>query len=772
MVRARPLALFPLLLLCLFPAPAAQGQVAPGAFGVGDLLSLERLENARLSPSGRWAVVERRGRRDAAPRFDLQVHGFDAVTDLIVSDDRGDVRVIGADDRFGYRAGPFSPDERRLAVVRFDGWRRELGVLDLEDGTIDWLGQGPELPVRGRTLAWLDAGRLLALTPPEGALPEAFRFGSEPQRLTAEHWRRQAGGQAASVVAHYSGADRDRRGGGAPNRILLHRPGAAPRVLAEGEFFDLEPSPDGRTLAALSHAGHQQPLAGETVTVAFQSRRRRLTLIDLQTGRRSEPLPDHDVLFSLLSWSPRGDRLLVFARPPGRPWSDGDFHLVHPSGRAERLDLGDARPHLSLSPAEKAVIAAGGWAGDRPTVRAILDGEARWAPHGEAPPESPSRRAPESPGLGGAGGRGALNPNPRDLAARARIDPEGCVRPAGNGAPFCPSLSPGGRIVAAAADGRTVLLQTADDQGVSRLIRRTADGEDQTLAEANRRLSEVRWGTVRPVPHADPSGEPLTSWLLLPPGEPPAAGWPLIVHPYPGDRHAAPPPALRPGADQMHFSAQVLAGAGYAVLVPSLPIPESERGDLPGLEAAVDRAVDAALAAAPLDPERIGLLGHSYGGWAVQILAARSERYRAVVSSAGMSDFGAALRENALTRVSASGSIYAASAHGWLETGQGRMGAPPWEDPEAYARASPFLNADAIRTPLMLVWADLDPHAAEILFSALWRLDRTAALVTYFGEGHALTSPANVRDLHARTLDWFDRHMALRGEPVGPAPDP
>lgn len=773
-MRARPLALVPLLLLCLFPAPAALGQVAPDAFEVEDLLRLERLENARLSPSGRWAVVERRGRRDAAPRFDLQVHGFDAVTDLIVSDDRGDIRVIGAGDRFGYRAGPFSPDERRLAVVRFDGWRRELGVMDLEAGTIAWLGQGPELPVRGRTLAWLDAERLVALTPPQGVLPEAFRFGSEPQRLTGEHWRRQAEGWVASVVAHYSGADRNRRGGGASNRIFLHRLGAEPRLLAEGEFFDLEPSPDGRALAAIRHAEHQQPLAGETVTVAFQSRRRRLTLIDLETGRHSEPLPDRDVLFTLLAWSPRGDRLLVFARPLGRPWSEGDFHLVHRSGRTERLDLGDARPRLGVSPAEKAVIVTGGWEGDRPVVGVVVDGEAGWGPDGAgaAPASASPRRVPESPGLGGAGGRGALNPDPRELSRRARIE-AGCLRPAAGGEPFCPELPPaGGRIVAASSDGRTVLVQTVDDQGISRVIHHAAGGAVETVAEANGRLSEVRWGSVRPVPHGGASGEPLTSWLLLPPGEAPAAGWPLIVHPYPGDGHAAAPPAVRPGADQTHFSAQVLAGAGYAVLIPSLPIADGERGDLPGLEAAVDRAVDAALAAAPLDPDRVGLLGHSYGGWAVQILAARSARYRAVVSSAGMSDFGAALRENALTAVSPSGSIYAASAHGWLETGQGRMGAPPWADPEAYLRASPFYNTDAIRTPLMLVWADLDPHAAEILFSALWRLDRTAALVTYFGEGHALTSPANVRDLHARTLDWFDRHMAPRAEPVGPPADP
>ena len=115
---------------------------------------------------------------------------------------------------------------------------------------------------------------------------------------------------------------------------------------------------------------------------------------------------------------------------------------------------------------------------------------------------------------------------------------------------------------------------------------------------------------------------------------------------------------------------------------------------------------------------------------------------------------------------------YILGGAGWLEAGQARMGGPSWADPEAYVANSPVYRADRIRTPVLIVHGDLDPVSAETMFANLYQLGREAGLLTFWGEGHVLMSPANIRELHERLLAWLDRYMAASGEPSLPVADP
>ena len=99
---------------------------------------------------------------------------------------------------------------------------------------------------------------------------------------------------------------------------------------------------------------------------------------------------------------------------------------------------------------------------------------------------------------------------------------------------------------------------------------------------------------------------------------------------------------------------------------------------------------------------------------------------------------------------------------GWVERGQARLGGTPGADPQTYVRNSPIFAADRIRTPMLLLQGDKDVaplSQAEEMFSSLYRQNKDAVLVTYWGEGHVVTSPANVRDLYARIFAWFDEHL-------------
>src|SRR3546814_372219 len=97
-----------------------------------------------------------------------------------------------------------------------------------------------------------------------------------------------------------------------------------------------------------------------------------------------------------------------------------------------------------------------------------------------------------------------------------------------------------------------------------------------------------------------------------------------------------------------------------------------------------------------------------------------------------------------------------------LETSQGGMGAPPWDDPERYLRNSPLMHVKDIETPIMLLSGGRDyvpTQQAEEFFTALTRLGKDAVLVRYFGEDHVYHSPANIRDMWRRILDWYEQTL-------------
>jgi dipeptidyl aminopeptidase/acylaminoacyl peptidase len=96
------------------------------------------------------------------------------------------------------------------------------------------------------------------------------------------------------------------------------------------------------------------------------------------------------------------------------------------------------------------------------------------------------------------------------------------------------------------------------------------------------------------------------------------------------------------------------------------------------------------------------------------------------------------------------------------EAGVFRMGSPPWKDSARYVLNSPIFHADHVQTPTMIVQGDLDYVSivqGEEFFSALYRQGKPAQFVRYWGEGHTIESPANIRDLWQRVFDWFDLYL-------------
>lgn len=793
-------------LLCL----AVRADARP--FTVDDLLHQEAFGARAIDPGGRWLVFERRDPYDTAARYDHDGAMGAALSRLQVVDlaHPGPARpLLAADPGPGVTLAGFSPSGARLAVYRLNGAQWTLGVVTLATGAVRWFDITPEDPPFGRALQWLSNRELLVLDRPDGVPPWYLRNGRVSATQLPKLWAASAGGERGAVALG-SGAYRVLRPRPTPRRLLRLDVATGDRqVLASGPFIDLEVSPDRARVALLETGEDLQPEvngpaqgAAGTATQAT-----RLSLVDLATGARRQPCPSCDVLPTLLSWSPDSSSLLIFARGPKALWTEGRFQRIRAATGAVRA-LGDGlRPQIGYRPE----LVGGGWMGGVPIIYAQPESRADarfdWYRLSSAGPINLTRDLPAGPRklavvapdrLVVRIGTALWQVDPRGAAARLRAAPV-AAPPLSTGG-YAPRLDAallaGSWLVTGEGDGRRLgwldarglhsrlaltrrdmdllaaaqpaaaLVRDTDPRGLEtlRLLRR--DAPPVVLAEANAPLAATDAPVIRPIHHRGPDGQALTSWLYLPPASsdsPP----PLVVRPYSGGSYPVPPRELYAERGFM-TDVRTLVGHGYAVLVPSLPLPRDRGDPVAGLAGRILAVVDAAAAdpalAGAFDPGRLALWGHSYGGYTVMAVIGQTDRFKAAVAIAGFSDLiskWAALP--AVHRVAPEEGLRANWSAGAVEQGQDGMQVPPWRDPERYLRNSPLLAANRIATPLLLAHGDQDiiplPQS-EAMFAALYRQDKDAILLTYFGEGHGLRSPGNVRDLFAQAFGFLDAHLA------------
>jgi dipeptidyl aminopeptidase/acylaminoacyl peptidase len=241
-------------------------------------------------------------------------------------------------------------------------------------------------------------------------------------------------------------------------------------------------------------------------------------------------------------------------------------------------------------------------------------------------------------------------------------------------------------------------------------------------------------------------------WLMLPKDYDARKKYPLIVEVHGGPASAV---VAHWAGGAGGFSAAAFSALGYFVLMPNPrgsygqgeAFTQANRkdfgyGDLRDILAGVDTV----LKKYPIDPGRIGISGWSYGGFMTMFAVTQTQRFKAAVAGAGISDWLSYYGENSIDQ--------------WMIP---YFGASVYDDPQVYARSSAITFIKQAHTPTLAVVGDRDgecpaPQSFEF-WHALRDLHVPAELVVYPNEGHGFVDPVHRNDVMERAVDWFARYM-------------
>ncbi len=795
-------------------------------YRIDDMLRLEGYGEVTIQPGGRQLVVERLSRYDGAAAYPYGSFSRRLTSRVLVRDLKAmqPLRpLFRQDPDTGYWTGGFSPSGRWLVVYRLDATSCRIGLVDMKSRNIRWLAVHPALPVASPDPVWIDDDQLLLVASDGQRLPWLLDLAAQSERALPRLWQQAIEGRQASGTVIGSGADIGARGPGPLSHLLaVDAATGESRDLLDGSIDDFSLSSDHTAIAVLVRTGDVQPSADAPVTMASRSHRHGLRIVRLDGRPANSPCPGCDIDPDLLSWSPRAADLLFYARHEDSEWGDGRLYRSDGAGVARILQPSSLQP-LAIGRSGRSLPVEAAWAGGIPVLLACpsAGGRRDWYALGERPRNLTRRLAPAASRLLSSDAHGLLldvqdqmvhvsmTGRITDVArnvvrvdATLRHDPfrVGARALTGQHAAAIWAATPGNhvairmisgsrlsrplmvatgtdRVLAVDPSARWLVSVSNDAHGTGVLTLSFADGRVQPIDRVNQHLADVDPAHAIALASGNDTSAP-AHWLFLPPDRPETAKLPLIVIPYPGDVYDrdTPPPA-DPGALIPVTDIPLLAGHGYAVLVPSIPLDSANPDPADAMTRSIDGAVAAAIATGRVDANRVALWGHSFGGYAALAVATRSNRYRAIIASAAdanlMTGYGSL---DASIKVAMDAGMDLPLSYGWSESGQGGIGAPLWAAPDLYRRNSPLFSAPRIRTPLLLIQGDMDyvpVTQSEQMFAALYRLGRDATLLRYWGEGHVPVSPANIRDLYLRVFGWLDARLAgsSSATPIVPAHD-
>jgi dipeptidyl aminopeptidase/acylaminoacyl peptidase len=540
--------------------------------------------------------------------------------------------------------------------------------------------------------------------------------------------------------------------------MITDADGRSPRTLASlsGELSAVAWSPRGASIALLQQTTRKRENPGSALhsLAGGDVRQQRIVTVGVSDGRVRAVSPAELYVYEY-DWSPDDSRFAATAAPARGEdeWWTAQLYVVD-------IRHGGAKP-LYKPPLQ---IAYPKWSPDGRSI-ALIGGLMSdfIAPGGEVflVDAATGHEANLTPGLKSSVTWLAWT-SPSRLLTGEIVDGEGAfaVLDAAGGqrhvlwhgpdAPFASEVAfqPFGYSLSLAADGNASAgIRTSFDHAPE--VWAGTLGKWQQVSKINR-PAQRSWGDARSI-HWTSDGMSVQGWLLYPRDYSPGKKYPLVTLVHGG-------PA---GASLAHWAVpfdnvEVLSQLGYFVFYPnprgSLGLGEAFTrgnvrdfgyGDLRDIESGVREIVRTL----PVDPQRIGITGWSYGGFMAMWAITQTDLFKASVAGPGVSDWQ--------------------SYYGQVDMQQWVVpyfGASAYEEPAIYAHSSPLSFIKRARTPTLMYVGERDnvcPSAQSLeLWRALKRLGIATDLLIYPREGHGITEPADQRDVTKETVHWFEKYLA------------
>jgi dipeptidyl aminopeptidase/acylaminoacyl peptidase len=301
--------------------------------------------------------------------------------------------------------------------------------------------------------------------------------------------------------------------------------------------------------------------------------------------------------------------------------------------------------------------------------------------------------------------------------------------------------------VSVASDGRTTAVVRASFSKAPEVWAGPI-GDWKQITHVNAALKPA-WGEAKSLRWTTNIGS-VQGWLIYPSDFDRAKKYPLVVY-----VHGGPAWAFTPKFPDRWNYPFALPAHGFFVLEPNprgsygmgekfvrANVKDFGYGDFLDIMAGVDKAIQEA----PVDPERLGITGWSYGGFMTMWAVTQTNRFGAAVAGAGLSNYLSYYGENKIDQ--------------WMIP---YFGATVYDDPVVYAKSSPINFIKKAKTPTLIVVGDRDGECPAPQSYEFWHALKTLGVPTEFviypNEGHLFANPMHSRDVIDRTVMWFGQYL-------------
>jgi dipeptidyl aminopeptidase/acylaminoacyl peptidase len=634
--------------------------------------------------------------------------------------------------------------------------------------TIPAVAQNNGLPVRsfdevaispdGNRVAWVEAS-----TNPSGGseiyIQDLKSLPSKPIRVSAASDLQAASEDtlAWSPDSKHLAFLSDAGGDGQSNFYVVNVNGGSARRLTNLKGFLSDPawSPDEKTLAFLftenapRAAGPLMPMTPETGVIDQKVYEQRLTTVDLASGAVRQLSPA-DVYVYQYDWSPDGKSFAAIAAHGSGDsnWYIAKLYTLSAEGGELKTVY---NPTLQIavprwSPDGKNIAFIGGLMSDEGSIGGDIfivpaaGGNARNVTSDLA--ASPSWLYWESPS---------------SILFTENIDGQAGVSRLDLSAEKVSLLWSGSDVISTETESGPAISLAADRRSSAAIRNSSAHppeiwagpiGEWKQLTHDNDAVRS-QWGQTKSL-HWTNGNMKVQGWLMYPTNYDPNKRYPMVVV-----VHGGPASTERLEWPGVFFNTYDLSEHGYFVLFPnprgsfgqgekftSANVKDLGFGDFQDILKGVDEVVKTL----PVDNDRIGITGWSYGGYMTMWAVTQTDRFRAAVSGAGLANWLSYYGQNDIDE--------------WMPP---YFGTSVYNDPAVYAKSAPMTFIKNVKTPTLVLVGQYDgecpvPQSREF-WHALKSLGVDTQLVIYPGEGHEFLQPEHRRDVIERLTAWFDHYL-------------